>query len=84
MYQGLLRDEHGDVWMGFSRDEVLGHLADAGLVRPRFRVVSRVETPGRGPGTPLELFVASAHAPDEAAPAAPKGRRPAAARRAAR
>jgi ArsR family transcriptional regulator len=61
-----LREEHGDIWMGFAREEITAHLAHAGLEHRRFRVVSRAEPAGRGPGTPLELFVASAHAPGAA------------------
>jgi ArsR family transcriptional regulator len=54
-----LRKEHGDVWMGFSADEVLGHMTRAGLTDVRLKVVSRVEVSGKGPPSPLELFVAS-------------------------
>lgn len=60
-----LREEHGDLWLGFSRDEVVGHMNDAGLVDVRYRVVSRAEVTGRGPAGPLELFVASGRVPNE-------------------
>src|SRR4051794_4427121 len=39
-----LREEQGDVWLGFGRDELVGYLAKAGLVRTHFKVVSQVET----------------------------------------
>lgn len=57
-----LRDEHGDVWLGFGRDEIVGHLTRAGLTEIRYKVVSRAEVSGKGPPAPLELFVASGHA----------------------
>ncbi len=60
-----LRKEHGDLWLGFAREEMLGHFERAGLGRRRLRVVSRVEVAGKGPGGPLELFVASAEVPAE-------------------
>lgn len=54
-----LREEHGDIWLGFTRDEITGHMTRAGLVDIRYRVVSRAEVTGRGPLGALELFVAS-------------------------
>ena len=61
-----LRKEHGDVWMGFTADEVLAHMAKAGLVETRLNVVSRAEVSGKGLKTPLELFVASGRLPTDA------------------
>lgn len=58
-----LREEHGDVWLGFGRDEIVGHLSRAGLSDVRYKVVSRAEVSGKGPAGPLELFVASGHVP---------------------
>jgi len=60
-----LREEHGDTWLGFSRDEIVGHMNDVGLVDVRYRVVSRAEVTGRGPAGPLELFVASGRVPND-------------------
>lgn len=52
-----LREEQADVWLGFSRDEIISLLERAGLHEPKFRVASRV-TPRNG--APLELFIAHA------------------------
>lgn len=60
-----LRDEHGDTWLGFGRDEIIGHMTKAGLLDVRYRVVSRAEPAGRGSLGPLELFVASGRVPAE-------------------
>jgi ubiquinone/menaquinone biosynthesis C-methylase UbiE len=58
-----LREEQGDAWLGFSRDELIGYLGKAGLVRTQFKVVSQVETGKKGGGHPLKLFVASGSVP---------------------
>lgn len=58
-----LRDEQGDVWLGFTKDEMLGFLGKAGLARTDFKIVSHVETDKKGGGNPLKLFVASGIVP---------------------
>ena len=58
-----LRDEQGDVWLGFTRDELVMHLEKAGLLRVQIKVVSQVDTGKRGGGSPLKLFVASGVVP---------------------
>jgi ArsR family transcriptional regulator len=58
-----LREEQGDAWLGFARDDVMGHLGRARLVGVRFKVVSQVETGKKGGGHPLKLFVASGSVP---------------------
>jgi SAM-dependent methyltransferase len=57
--QEWLRDEQADLWLGFSRDEMLAMLSGPQWTDYRFRVVSRAAR-RRGAGPPLELFVASA------------------------
>jgi ArsR family transcriptional regulator len=54
-----LREEQGDVWLGFPRDELVSYLRKAGLSGVTFKVVSQVETGKKGGGHPLKLFVAS-------------------------
>jgi ubiquinone/menaquinone biosynthesis C-methylase UbiE len=58
-----LRDEQGDVWLGFTKDEMTGFLNKAGLGRIDFKIVSHVETDKKGGGHPLKLFVASGIVP---------------------
>jgi ArsR family transcriptional regulator len=58
-----LREEQGDVWLGFSRDELAGYFAKAGLAGTQFKVVSQVDTGKKGGGHPLKLFVASGNVP---------------------
>jgi ArsR family transcriptional regulator len=58
-----LREEQGDVWLGFGRDELVGYLNKAGLVRTQFKVVSQADTGKKGGGHPLKLFVASGNVP---------------------
>jgi len=58
-----LREEQGDVWLGFTRDELTGYLRKAGLQGSKFKVVSQVETGKKGGGHPLKLFVASGSVP---------------------
>jgi SAM-dependent methyltransferase len=58
-----LREEQGDVWLGFGRDDLVGYLGKAGLVGTQFKVVSQVDTGKKGGGHPLKLFVASGHVP---------------------
>jgi ArsR family transcriptional regulator len=58
-----LREEQGDIWLGFTRDELAGYLANAGLVRVKVKVVSQVDTGKKGGGHPLKLFVASGTVP---------------------
>lgn len=58
-----LRDEQGDVWLGFTKDEMTGFLNKAGLGRIDFKIVSHVETDKKGGGHPLKLFVASGVVP---------------------
>ncbi len=60
-----LRDEQGDEWLGFTKEEVGGYFAKAGLVRPHFKVVSQVDTGKKGGGNPLKLFVASGNVPQD-------------------
>ena len=59
-----LRDEQGDVWLGFPRDELTGYLRKAGLSGVQYKVVSTVETGKKGGGHPLKLFVASGRIPE--------------------
>src|SRR6185369_8632474 len=54
-----LRDEQGDVWLGFTQADLAGHFAKAGLSGWRFKIVSQVDTGKKGGGHPLKLFVAS-------------------------
>jgi ubiquinone/menaquinone biosynthesis C-methylase UbiE len=58
-----LRDEQGDVWLGFTKDEMISFLNKAGLSRIDFKIVSHVETDKKGGGHPLKLFVASGVVP---------------------
>lgn len=58
-----LREEQGDVWLGFTKDEMTGFLNKAGLGRIDFKIVSHVETDKKGGGHPLKLFVASGVVP---------------------
>ncbi|MET0595806.1 MAG: metalloregulator ArsR/SmtB family transcription factor [Polyangiaceae bacterium] len=58
-----LREEQGDVWLGFTKDEMIGFLNKAGLSRIDFKIVSHVETDKKGGGHPLKLFVASGVVP---------------------
>jgi len=58
-----LREEQGDAWLGFARDDLVGYLAKAGLVRTQFKVVSQVDTGKKGGGQALKLFVASGSVP---------------------
>jgi ArsR family transcriptional regulator len=60
-----LREEQGDVWLGFARDEIVGHLGQAGLASVTFKVVSQVDTGKKGGGHPLKLFVASGRVPHD-------------------
>lgn len=60
-----LREEHGDVWLGFGRDEITSHMTRAGFLDVRYRVVSRADVMGRAPTGPLELFVVSGRVPSE-------------------
>jgi ubiquinone/menaquinone biosynthesis C-methylase UbiE/DNA-binding transcriptional ArsR family regulator len=65
-----LRDEQADVWLGFTREEIMGHLASVGLTGAHYRIVSQVDTDrktgkgakGNGSGA-LKLFVASGVVP---------------------
>lgn len=59
----FLREEQGDIWLGFGRDEIISHMTKTGLEDIRYRVVSRAEVKGRGSAGPLELFVASGRVP---------------------
>jgi len=58
-----LRDEQGDVWLGFTQSELAGHFGKAGLSGMQFKVVSQVDTGKKGGGHPLKLFVASGSVP---------------------
>jgi ubiquinone/menaquinone biosynthesis C-methylase UbiE len=58
-----LRDEQGDVWLGFTQGELAGHFGKAGLSGMQFKVVSQVDTGKKGGGHPLKLFVASGSVP---------------------
>jgi len=60
-----LRDEQGDAWLGFARDELVGFLNKAGLTNVQFKVVSQVDTGKKGGGHPLKLFVASGRVPHD-------------------
>ena len=60
-----LREEQGDVWLGFAKDEIVGHLGQAGLAGVTFKVVSQVDTGKKGGGHPLKLFVASGRVPHD-------------------
>lgn len=61
-----LREEHGDIWLGFGRDEIMSHMNGAGLLDVKYRVVSRAEVSGRASAGPLELFVVSGRVPSDA------------------
>lgn len=69
-----LREEHGDIWLGFGRDEIIEHMQRAGLLDVTYRVVSRAEVSGRASAGPLELFVVSGRVPKSAG-LVPNGRR---------
>jgi len=71
-----LRDEQADVWLGFTRDEIMGHLASVGLSNAQYRIVSQVDTGSKSnngskskngakasSSGPLKLFVASGVVP---------------------
>jgi SAM-dependent methyltransferase len=58
-----LREEQGDVWLGFTRDELVAELGKAGLTREQFKIVSQVDTGKKGGNNPLKLFVASGIVP---------------------
>jgi ArsR family transcriptional regulator len=58
-----LRDEQGDVWLGFTRDEIVAHFGKAGLTRAQFKIVSQVDAGKKGGAHPLKLFVASGIVP---------------------
>ena len=58
-----LREEQGDVWLGFTRDELVAELGKAGLIGEQFKIVSQVDTGKKGGSNPLKLFVASGTVP---------------------
>jgi SAM-dependent methyltransferase len=58
-----LRDEQGDVWLGFTKEETVALLRKAGLSGVDFKIVSHVDTGKKGGGNPLKLFVASGIVP---------------------
>ena len=58
-----LREEQGDVWLGFTRDELVAELGKAGLIGEQFKIVSQVDTGKKGGNNPLKLFVASGTVP---------------------
>ncbi|HEX9298265.1 MAG TPA: metalloregulator ArsR/SmtB family transcription factor, partial [Polyangiaceae bacterium] len=58
-----LREEQGDVWLGFARDELIAQFGKAGLTGVQFKIVSQVDTGKKGGSHPLKLFVASGIVP---------------------
>ena len=58
-----LRDEQGDVWLGFGEGDMLEHLSRAGLLATHFKIVSQVDAGKKGANHPLKLFVASGNVP---------------------
>jgi ArsR family transcriptional regulator len=61
--QEWLREEQGDVWLGFTKGELVADLGKAGLVGAEFKIVSQVDTGKKGGNNPLKLFVASGVVP---------------------
>ncbi len=60
-----LRDEQGDEWLGFAKEEIVTYLTKAGLTGLQYKVVSQVDTGKKGGGHPLRLFVAKGGVPPD-------------------